>query len=103
MIHEVAHGLSREAARRVARQAFAAYAERFAAYSPSATWRDEDHAEVAFSARGLTLRGRLEVGDRTLRLELEVPLLLRPFRERALAVVEREIRAWVERAGRSEP
>jgi len=102
VIHEVAHGLSRDAARRAARNALEAYAERFAAYSPSATWLDEDHAEVAFSARGLTLRGRLEVGDGRIRLELEVPLLLRPFRERALAVVDREIRGWIERAGRGE-
>ena len=35
-------------------------------------------------------------------LELDVPLLLRPFRAKAIEVLEQEVRAWIEKAKRGE-
>jgi len=40
----------------------------------------------------------MEVTDSTIDMELEVPFFLRPFRGTAMAVIEKEISAWVARA-----
>jgi hypothetical protein len=98
MKHSVPHPLGTERARRVAEQAFASYAERFAEYRPSLRWLDAQRAETSFTVKGVTLTGSIEVGAREILLDLDVPLLLRPFKSKAIEVIEREIRTWVARA-----
>ena len=63
-------------------------------------------SELAFAlkrtveqAYGLVrLRGEMEITPGTIEMELDVPLLLRPFRKRALAIVDEETRGWIEKA-----
>ncbi|MBN2361938.1 MAG: polyhydroxyalkanoic acid system family protein [Deltaproteobacteria bacterium] len=102
MKHSVPHDLQLDLARRVARRALAGYLERFARYQPRLTWQGEDRAEIAFSALGASVQGVVELGAEAIDIDLAVPLLLSPFRARAIEVVEREIRSWIERARRGE-
>jgi hypothetical protein len=98
MKHSVPHDLSRELARTAAEKAFASYAERFAEYRPVMRWLDDRRSVTSFTVRGLTLTGRIELGPRAILIDVDVPFLLRPFRSKAIEVIEREIRLWVERA-----
>ena len=61
MQHEVHHGLGIELATRAVRAAWASYEQRFAKYSPRATWTSDTRAAVSFSAAGAKLDGTLEV------------------------------------------
>jgi hypothetical protein len=98
MKHTVMHDLPLDAAKKAASAALAAYATRFAAYQPTVTWSSDTAAEVSFSAKGVTLIGTFAIFADRIELEMEVPLLLRMFRQRAVDVIEGEINAWVAKA-----
>ena len=98
MKHVVKHNLDQPTAKKAAMAAWAAYSERFAKYSPSADWTTETHANVAFHVKGVTLKGTLDLEPKGIGLELNVPFLFRPFQKKAIDVIEREIRSWVEKA-----
>jgi len=98
MKHVVTHDLTPEQAKKAAESALAAYTEKFSKYSPKATWVSPTRANIAFSAKGMTLQGALELREKSFELDLEVPFLLRPFKGMALGVIEDEIKVWVKRA-----
>jgi hypothetical protein len=58
----------------------------------------ERRAEIGFHAKGIALSGAIDIADRSVGLELDVPLLLRPLQKRALEVIEREVRRWLDKA-----
>lgn len=74
------------------------YRADFSEYSPTARWVSEDRALVSFSAVGRTMEGAVTVTSSAVELQLDVPLLLRPFKGIALKVVEGEIQRWLDRA-----
>lgn len=98
MRHVVAHELGLELACQAARAACADYASRFARFEPKVVWSDPQRGEVRFQARGVQLVGRFEVRADRMILDLDVPLLLRPLQGRAVQVIDRELRRWIERA-----
>ena len=98
MKHAVPHDLPKPLAKKAADAALQAYSARFAEYNPQITWTDEDTAEVCFKAKGITLKGTFEIHPGEVCMDMEVPLLLRPFRQKAMDVVEGEIRTWIGRA-----
>jgi Putative polyhydroxyalkanoic acid system protein (PHA_gran_rgn) len=98
MDHSVHHDLDLPTAKRVAEKAWASYSERFAKYSPTMRWVNERKASIAFKAKGIAVDGSLELGDGAISMSLEVPFLLRPFKQSAIEVIEREIRRWVDKA-----
>lgn len=102
MKHSVAHDLDQDTARKVARHALEGYARQFERFDPKVEWINEDRAEVRFSAKGLTVKGLLELRLNQFIIELEVPFLLKPFQKKAVDVVEGEIEEWVEKAKRGE-
>ena len=102
MKHSVPHELGREKAKAAAEAAFASYAARFAQYKPTATWITPDRADISFTAKGITLKGVLEVTPTSIDMDLDVPFLLRPFKNKALGAVDREIAVWVDKAKRGE-
>jgi hypothetical protein len=102
MKHSVSHGLGKDRARGAVRAAFDSYRARFGKYDPRATWASPDRADIAFTAKGITVRGSIEIRDATIELELEVPFLLRPFKDKALGAVEKEIGVWIEKSRRGE-
>jgi Putative polyhydroxyalkanoic acid system protein (PHA_gran_rgn) len=102
MKHRIPHGLSHDLARRVARRALETYRDRFADYEPIGEWVDEDHAMVSFKAAGRRLEGQVRVDTEAIELELEVPLLWRPFQGQAMRLIEEQVQSWLERARNGE-
>jgi hypothetical protein len=98
MKHSVPHDLGREKAKAAAEAALASYAARFAQYRPTANWTSPDRAEISFTAKGITLKGVLVVTPTSIDMDLDVPFLLRPFKDKALGAVDREISRWVGKA-----
>lgn len=98
MKHVVSHDLDEEQAKKVAHSAFDSYKTRFAEYKPSVIWDTDKRANIAFKVKGVTLKGGIEVQPKSFDLELDVPFLLRPFRGKALSVIEEEINKWVAKA-----
>lgn len=98
MKHRVPHDLDTPLAKKATNAALQAYAERFSEYSPKVHWKNDTCAEVSFQAKGITLKGLFELGPGCVEMDMEVPLLLRAFRKRAIEVIDAEIREWVGRA-----
>jgi hypothetical protein len=98
MKHVIEHGLDAATAHKVTERAFAEYRARYPSYDPTLTWTSDRAAKVGLSAKGVKLSGAVTLRDNAIDVELEVPLLLRIFQKRALEVIEREVRTWVERA-----
>jgi hypothetical protein len=95
MKHSVAHDLGREQAKRVAEAAWNSYSGRFSNYSPTCNWETDSKANIGFNVKGVSLKGSLEVSEKDIALDLDVPFLLRPFKGQALKVIEEEIRSWI--------
>jgi hypothetical protein len=102
MEHRVKHDLGRALARRATEAALKEYSEMFAEYEPRTTWHADDSARVAFTVKGMSLKGAIGVHEHHISIDLDVPFLLKPFRAKALDVIEREIRKWVDKARRGE-
>ncbi len=98
MKHSVAHDLGLDRARKVTDAAFASYKQKLTKYHPETRWVSERRAEITFNVKGIRLSGAVEVGPKAIEMELDVPLLFRPFRGVAMGIVEEEIREWVEKA-----
>ena len=95
MKHTVPHDLGQERAKKVTESALNAYATKFAKYSPKTTWTSPSRAQISFSVKGMSLSGNVEVKDKAIDLDLDVPFLLRPFQGQAISVIETEIKAWL--------
>jgi Putative polyhydroxyalkanoic acid system protein (PHA_gran_rgn) len=102
MKHSVPHDLGQERAKKVAESALATYAQKYANYNPQVTWNGPYHADISFKVKGMSLSGSLEVLDRSIDLDIDVPFLLRPFKSQALGVIEGEINEWIKKA-KAEP
>ena len=98
MKHQVRHDLGKPLAKKAAVAAFDAYQQRFGKYHPTAQWVQDDKADISFSVGGKKLKGSLEVNDRSIDMELDVPFLLRPFQGQAIGVIEGEINNWISKA-----
>ena len=95
MKHTVPHDLGQERAKKVTESALSTYAEKFAKYSPKTTWTTPNSAKISFSVKGMSLSGSVEVKEKAIDLELDVPFLLRPFQGQAISVIEGEIKSWL--------
>ncbi|HEY6557550.1 MAG TPA: polyhydroxyalkanoic acid system family protein [Polyangiaceae bacterium] len=98
MKHSVPHNLGQQKAKLVAEAAIRSYSERFAKYNPTATWLDEQRANISFKVKGMTLNGTLQVSANDIEMDLDVPFLLKPFKGTALGVIEEEIKKWIAKA-----
>lgn len=98
MKHSISHDLGKEKAKQAALAAFESYQARFGKYRPNADWVTPDRANISFSVKGMTLNGSIEVGERSIDMDLDVPFMLRPFKGQALGVIEGEIKKWIEKA-----
>lgn len=98
MKHSVPHDLGQEMGIKVAKAAYDSYKERFAKYNPTANWVSDSKCDLGFTAKGISLAGTLEVYADRIDMELDVPFLLKPFKGKALSVIEEEIRKWIDKA-----
>lgn len=95
MKHSVPHDLGQDKALKVTQAAWQSYSARFAKYQPTCTWVAPYRAAIGFTAKGMKLMGDIDVGDDRIELDLDVPLLLRPFKNMAIEVIEQEIKTWI--------
>ena len=102
MKHAVEHSLDIPTARKAADKAFEAYSQEYAQYSPTANWSSDTHCDVTFTVKGIKLEGAPDLLPGRIDMDLDVPFWARPFKGRALALVEREVREWVNKAERGE-
>ena len=100
--HEISHDLDFDLAKLAAERAAEAYAKRFEEYEYKATWVSNSRVELGFTVMGKRLSGAMTVKAKKIELELEVPLVFRPFRGKALEIIEREARVWLDKAKKGE-
>lgn len=100
--HEIQHDLEFDLAKLAAERAAESYRERFAEYNYKATWTAKDRVELSFTVMGKKLEGAMTVRARKIELELDVPLVFRPFRGKALEIIEREAKMWLAKAKNGE-
>lgn len=98
MKHAVPHDLGPDQAKKVAEAAFDSYKARFAEYNPTVSWAGDRRANISFKVKGVTLNGGIDIRDSSFDLDLDVPFLLRPFKGKALSVIEEEIKKWIAKA-----
>jgi hypothetical protein len=98
MKHSIKHSLSQEMARKVTRKAFDSYKQRFADYNPTDKWVNEDKSEISFSAKGVSMKGVIELKPSEIQLELDVPFLFKVFQKKAISIIEEEIKKWIVKA-----
>ena len=93
--HELEHGLTQGQAKQAAQLALEHYLERYGSRGLSARWVSDLRAEIEVSVKGASVRASVDVLPAVLRIEVEVPLLLRPFKAVTVAKVESEARRWI--------
>jgi hypothetical protein len=102
MKHQIAHDLDSNLAKEAAVRAFDAYKQRFANYNPTIQWDRDNKARIGFSVKGVKLEGSIDILPKAIELDLDVPFLFRPFKGKAIEVIEREVRAWLDKAKNGE-
>ena len=98
MKHKVPHDLPFDLAKKAADAALQEYRRKFPDYDPQVTWSDDKTAQVALKAKGMSLKGIFEIQSDAVAIDMDVPLLLRPFKAKAMEVIEDEIRTWIGKA-----
>lgn len=98
MKHVIRHGVSQAQAKHAIETAIEAYSRKFPEYHPHSTWKSENKAEVSFKVKGMTLTTVIQITPETIESDMDVPFLFRPFKSRALNVIEREVQKWLARA-----
>ena len=98
MKHSVPHDIGQERAKKVAESALSTYAQKYAGYNPSVNWTAPYRAAISFKVKGMSLGGTLEVLEKSIDMDIDVPFLLRPFKAQALGVIEGEINEWIKKA-----
>lgn len=102
MTHDIPHDLDFDLAKLAAQKAAEAYGKRFAEYDYRAKWVSDSRVELGFTVVGKRLEGAMTIKPNKLELELDVPLMLRPFRGKAIEIIEKEARTWLDKAKRGE-
>jgi hypothetical protein len=98
MEHRVRHDVGRDLAKKATVAAFATYKHKYGDYSPTTTWTSDYTATVTFAIKGFTMDGKILIEEKDVVMDMHVPFLLKPFRKRALDVIEREIQLWCQKA-----
>lgn len=102
MRHIIKHHLSHDLAKKAAVKAAESYAQRFAAYDPRVEWTGQDHANISFSAKGVTLKGDIQLRPGEFIVEMKVPFVFRIFEKKAMSIIEEEFRRWLDKADQGE-
>ncbi len=98
MKHSIPHDLDIATAKRAAEKALETYRTEYPAYHPTADWTSDRHAEIGFNAKGVALKGSLQIEPQEIVLQLDVPFLLRLFQGQAVKAIEAEVQTWIAKA-----
>jgi hypothetical protein len=96
--HVVAHDLSEALAKSTVERALTSYRQKYPHASMDLDWVDDRTASVKIGAKGFDVKGTLSISPREIVFDIPVPLLLRPLQGKAMAVLDREVNAWIRRA-----
>lgn len=102
MKQTITHDLDQELARKAANAALKQYQTRFPTAQIHAQWQGPDQAVVEMKLRGFTLKPRISLRPHAIDVEIDIPLLARPFEGKARALIERELAVWLQRAKNGE-
>jgi hypothetical protein len=65
-------------------------------------WVGERDARIEFNVKGMKLQGSIGIQPQVIELDLEVPFLFRLFKNKAIDVIDREVKIWLDKAKRGE-
>ena len=96
--HRLTHGLGLEQAKKLALEAWEQNRVVFARNEPELEWTGPYSAMVKWTSRfGNRYQCSVELKDRVALLQMDIPLLARPFKDVGLAMVEKELSNWLAR------
>jgi hypothetical protein len=98
MKHVIRHGVNQAQAKQAIETAIEVYTRKFPDYHPRTQWKSDTKAEVSFKVKGMTLTTTIEIKPETIESDMDVPFLFRPFKSRALKVIDSEVEKWLARA-----
>jgi len=98
MKHSVQHALEPARARDVLGRALETYRQDYKEYDVTASWLDDERAAVGFSMPGGQIEGTITICSHCYDIDLELPLMLKPFSNRIAGVVDQELQRWIDRA-----
>ena len=103
MQHIIKHDLSPELAKKAADKAAEHYTKKWAKYDAKTVWTTDTHAEITFHVKGVHVAATVDLlpGEAVIDMQ-KVPLLLRPFKNMALDVVQKMMEKWIGKAKNGE-
>jgi hypothetical protein len=100
--HVIEHNLEIPRSKQLAERAFADYKRRYAKYSPKLEWLDERRAQFGFTAKGMSVTGTVELRTGALEVDMDVPFVLRVFKQPAMRILDREVKRILTESAASE-
>jgi hypothetical protein len=99
MQHIIKHDLSPELAKKAAENASEHYTAKWQKYDAKTTWLSDTKAEISFHVKGVSVAATIDMQPGQVVIDMQkVPLLLRPFRNMALDVVQKTMEQWIAKA-----
>ncbi|MGE0787279.1 MAG: polyhydroxyalkanoic acid system family protein [Sandaracinaceae bacterium] len=98
MKHRIHHGLEPALAKTAINKAMEAYSARFSDFSPTFEWVSDYKGLLAFKAKGVKVAGEIEIVGPEVTVDLDVPLILRIFKGKAIEIIEEEVQKWCAKA-----
>jgi len=99
----IKHDLSPELAKKAAAAAADYYTKKWEKYDAKATWTSDTHVDITFNVKGVNVAATVDMEPGQAVVEMQkVPILLRPFKTKALDAVHRTLEKWIEKAKNGE-
>ena len=99
MQHIIKHDLSPELTKKAADKATEHYIAKWEKYDAKSRGISDTHAEITFRVKGVNVAATIDMQPGQVVIDMQkVPLLLRPFKNMALDVVQRVMQKWIDRA-----
>ena len=96
MKHYFNHNLNQDDATMLTKEALDSYCDKYSEFQPKVAWNNHQ-AEIALVVAGSKLKGVVEVEPGRIGLDMNIPFLLRPFKKKAIDVIQKEITTWMQR------
>ena len=74
MKHSVQHDLDIPTSKKATNKAIEAYQERFAKYEPKLTWNTDTKAALAFTVKGMSVTGEIELRAGAIDVDISMPI-----------------------------
>jgi hypothetical protein len=103
MEYIIKHDVSPELAKKAADKAAEHYTTKWAKYDAKTSWTSDTHAEISFRVKGVNVVATIDMQPGQVVVDMQkVPLLLRPFKNMALDVVQKMMEKWIAKAKNGE-